>query len=434
MKLITRLTVGQLPGVFLACSAFMPTLTSYGSELLTWEDALARAAQSSAELSAANAELRAVEYQEPVARSGFFPSVSANLGYDRSDGRVIAGTGGTVGGSAHSTTLSGTQNLYAGGADAARSERAQANTRVAQANVQAVKAKLSRELKSAFQSLVYAQASEELTQEIVRRREENLRLVELRFKGGRENKGSVLLSQANLEQARYDGLQARNASRVARAQLATVLRANATPDYRIAGPGVPVQAPPAMPPDFAQLAAATPEAAQAQGRYDAAVADVSITRAPLFPSVSLNGTVGRYGDDFSPEDEQRWSVGVNLSVPIFNGGRDYYGTKSAQATKYAAGETRANTILQASTRLEQAYAAYLEAVAKLNLDESFRRAALVRAEIARQKYNNGLLSFEDWDIIENDLIGRQKVYLQSQRDRVIAEAVWEQAQGRGSIP
>jgi outer membrane protein TolC len=59
---------------------------------------------------------------------------------------------------------------------------------------------------------------------------------------------------------------------------------------------------------------------------------------------------------------------------------------------------------------------------------------MTRADIARTKYNNGLMTFENWDIIENDLIQRQKSFLQGQRDRVVAEAAWEQAQGKGVIP
>jgi hypothetical protein len=49
-------------------------------------------------------------------------------------------------------------------------------------------------------------------------------------------------------------------------------------------------------------------------------------------------------------------------------------------------------------------------------------------------YNNGLITFTDWDIIENDLILRQKSLLQTERDRVVAEAAWEQVQGLGVIP
>ena len=80
------------------------------------------------------------------------------------------------------------------------------------------------------------------TAETIRRREENLRLVQLRFQGGRENKGSLLLSQAALAQARFDNLQARNAKRLAQAQLARVLGLDHYEDLDITSE-IPVTAP-----------------------------------------------------------------------------------------------------------------------------------------------------------------------------------------------
>ena len=411
---------------------------SHAATPLTWDAALARAAAANAELAAARAEVRASEYQEAVARGAFLPTLSANVGYDRNDGRAL-GTGATGagtlagGGDSYSATLSATHNIFAGGADTAKSERARAQTRLARARMQAVKAKISYELKTAFHGLVFAQAYEQLTQEIVRRRVGNLRLVELRFDGGRENKGSVLLSQAYRQQALYDQLQARNATRIARAQLAKLLRADTTVEYAAADGGVPVQTPAPELPDFRTLAQTTPDFVQAAARAEVADADVTVAHAPMLPNLSVSGARGRYGEDFFPDGDERWSVGVNLSLSLFSGGRDYYGVRGARATQYAAGETRENVLRETVARLEQAYASYREAVAKLDMDASFHEAALVRAEIARRKYNNGLLSFEDWDLIENDLIARQKVILQSRRDRISAEAAWEQAQGKGAI-
>ena len=83
--------------------------------------------------------------------------------------------------------------------------------------------------------------------------------------------------------------------------------------------------------------------------------------------------------------------------------------------------------------LKQTHAAFVEAVERLSVDEAFLEAAITRAEIARSKYAQGLMSFEDWDRIENDLIVRQKAVLFSRRDRVTAQAAWEQAQGVGVI-
>jgi outer membrane protein TolC len=89
---------------------------------------------------------------------------------------------------------------------------------------------------------------------------------------------------------------------------------------------------------------------------------------------------------------------------------------------------------QTLPKLKQMYRAFVESLEKLKVDRDFLEAASVRAEIARSKYNNGLLSFEDWDIIENDLITKQKTYLQSERDVILAEAAWQQTRGKGIIP
>lgn len=163
------------------------------------------------------------------------------------------------------------------------------------------------------------------------------------------------------------------------------------------------------------------------------MADVTFARAGFYPSVDLTGSVAREGEDWAP-DKDRNTVGLNLTIPLFSGGRDYYTTKSVAATLEAVSSNKDNVERQLLVRLKQAYANYVESEEKLKVDQAFLEAAVTRAEIARSRYNNGLMSFEDWDLIENDLIQRQTTFLQSQRGRVIAEAAWEQAQGKGVIP
>ena len=45
-----------------------------------------------------------------------------------------------------------------------------------------------------------------------------------------------------------------------------------------------------------------------------------------------------------------------------------------------------------------------------------------------------MLSFEDWDRIESDLISSQKSDLSGRRNAVLAEANWEKAQGKSRLP
>lgn len=397
--------------------------------VLTWGECVDLAAKNNADLRTAAEQLRSSEFQEGAARSGFFPQVSGSLNYNRAS-TSVNGVTTTTQLDNYSASLSATQSIFNGLQTYGQTTQARANTRATRASARITRAQVSADLKTAFEGVTYADDYEKLTQEIIKRREENLRLVELRFESGRENKGSVLLSEAYLHQAKYDDLQAHDARRVAQAQLAKALGFDDFENRDVAG-HVPTQSPSAAAPDFKALALTTPEYAQAVAQEEAAEAGVTVARAGFFPNLELTATTGRFDTDFFPDNTHRWSVAVNLNIPLFSGGRDYFTTRSAAASWTASMSRRESVTRDRVTQLEQAYARYTEAVMKLKMDDSFRQAATLRAEIARKKYNNGLQTFEDWDIIENDLISRQKTYLQSKRDRVTAEAAWEQAQGKG---
>lgn len=420
MACFPRLTVA----VLLLAMAPVPAVAA---ETLDWAASVREAGANNAALLTARANLAAAEERVAAARSGFFPQVSAGAARTETEG-----SSATLGGEpVYSASVTATQNLFAGFLDQARVEQAGANRDRAAAVYDAARATLSQDLKAAYAGLFYAQEYLALTARIVERLEENLRLVELRFEGGRENKGSYLLTQASLEQGRYDQLQARQALDTARAQLARALGRREAGELQVTGL-VPLGEPPAQP-DFALLAEQAPDYRSVIADEVAAGAAVRIARSGFYPSVDLSGRLARDGSDWFPDDDLR-SLTASVTVPIFNGGRDYYGTRAASASLEAAASNRDNIRRQLLVQLRQAHAGYVESVQKLRVDEAFVEAADTRARIARSKYNNGLMSFEDWDRIENDLILRYKSRLLSQRDRVLAEAGWEQVQGKGVIP
>ncbi|MBI3546572.1 MAG: TolC family protein [Gammaproteobacteria bacterium] len=398
-------------------------------EILTWEACVTQASQNNPELLAAQASLRSAEYQTKAAGSGFLPQVSASVNYTDENTSVPAAASSST--ANYSAAVTATQNIFSGFQDKAKLAQGTANQEAAQANLDSIKAKVSFDLKSAFAALLYAQNYLKLTDDIIRRREENMRLVELRFEGGRENKGSFLLSRASLSQAKLDNLQAQHALQVAQEQLANALGKKSSSEVQIAG-SIPLKEPETVV-DLEQLALQTPDHRQVSAQEKSATAGVSLAQSPLYPSLNLTGTSARQGNNWIP-DNNRHSVGVSLSIPLYNGGRDYYGTRSAVNDLSAATYNRERVDQQLITKLRQASTGYIEAVEKLKVDQSFVEAATARAEIARNKYDNGLISFEDWDIIENDLISRQKTLVQSQRDRIVSEASWEQIQGKGVIP
>jgi outer membrane protein len=408
----------------LVFAMILSVVSSATAEVVTWDGSVAEAAKNNAELRSYQESLKAAEYQSKAAFGAFLPQVSGNLGYGRGN------SGGSTENS-YSATLGGSQNLFSGFLDRARLDQAVANEELASATLDAAKARVSFDLKSAYAALSYAQGFVKLSDDIVRRRNANLELVELRFQGGRENKGSYFLSKAALSQARSDNLQARDSVDVGRTSLARMLGRDETDELQLVGT-VPTSEP-APSPDFERLLPQTPDHRQAVAQQKISETALTIARSQFYPSLDLTGSIGRQGNEWFP-DNSRWNVGLTLTLPLFNGGRDYFTSRSASASLAAVFASRQGTDRQIRTKLKQAFASYVQAIERLNVDTEFLEAASVRAEIARNKYNNGLLSFEDWDIIENDLIARQKTALASQRDRITAEAAWEQVQGKGVIP
>ncbi len=411
--------------VFASVSAppFVPTT-------FTWPEAIKRAEHENPEIAGAEENLRAAEARKSGAYAGFLPTVKASVGYENTDKSgtttipATTGTGWTAG-------ITGSWNLFSGFGDAAKISQTESDRSVAEAALRISNAKISSDLKSAFESVAYARDYAKLTTQILKRREENLRLVQLRFESGRENKGSVLLSEAYLEQAKYDDLQAHNAGRTSAVQLSKILAldGDGTATIEVVG-NVPVSDPP-LTPDFSSIVLSTPDYLQAIEQAHSLEAAQKIARASFYPSLDLTSSLGKRGPSFFPNEQDTRTVAVTLHIPIFSGGRDYNTYRATVATAAAGDFTRDNTLRDVRRKLEVAWAGYLESAAKLRADESFRKAAMVRSDIGRTRYNNGLLTFDDWDIIENDLISRQKTLLQTRRDRATAEGAWEQAQGKG---
>lgn len=380
--------------------------------------------KNNGELQAAQESVQAAKDTLSASYSGFLPQVSANLSYNRGQTENNNAEG-------YNANLSATETLFNGFSDVAKISDAEGKLKAAQAQLQITLAKLSFDLKSAFAGVLYAQDSLKLSKSIEKRRSDNLNLVRLRFQSGRENKGSVLLSEAYLKQARLDVLKAQHSLDTAQATLVRVLGLPPEESVEITGT-VPELTRPAQTPVFLDLAEKTPDIRQSQAQLQSAEAGLTTSRSNFYPTLSLKGSVGKNGEDFFPENDL-WSVGATLSWSLFSGGRDYFTQKSSFAQKLVAENSLRNLRLDLIAKLRDAYAGFIEAVEDVSVSAAFAEAATTRAEIARSKYNNGLSSFDDWDIIENDLITRQKDLTLKRRDRVIAEATWQKTQGIGEL-
>jgi outer membrane protein len=410
----------------LTMAALLSVHTVYASPKVSWQKSVTEAAESNADLGAARSSLRSTEYAVGAARSGFYPTLSATAGYTIDS---------TVAPRSFSSSITATENLFAGFSDAARINRAQNTSSASAAVLEGVKAKVSFDLKSAFMGVLYSQKYINLTEDIIKRREANLKLVQLRFESGTENIGSVNLSKAYLAQSKYDFLQAKDSLDVYRSELARVLGREDYSDLEVEGE-VPITVPSYednQKINFKNLVKDVPDYKRTYFEEQSAKASIDLSKSSFYPILNLSESAGRTGREYN-SPTNAWAIGATLTFPLLSGGKDYYAVKSATEDYRASALTRKSTEENSVTKLKDFYTKYVEAVMKLEVDQAFLLAANSRERIAKAQYNNGLISFIDWDNIENDLIIRQKNFLVSLRERVNSEAAWEQVQGKGVIP
>ncbi|MGZ3769306.1 MAG: TolC family protein [Bdellovibrio sp.] len=403
------------------------TMTAKASETLSFKQGIELVKNNNSEIKAAEETLQASIYQVNSIRGLYYPQISANMTYNNSGPNRPYSTNGN-----YTASLNATENIFNGFSDITKVEQALAQTEISKSALQLIKAKVSFDLKSAYANILYAKETAEVAQDFVKRRQQNLSMVELRFNNGRENKGSLLLSRAYLQQALVNVLKAKNRFQTSQSDLSKTLGMTSDTNFEI-GNDLPMNTPSSTEPDYEKLIFSLPNYAQARSQIRASEANLKLAQAGFYPNLNLSASAGKYADTFFPDKDQ-WSVGVQFTLPLFNGGRDYFFTRSASANVLASTNNLYTLEREQSSVLKKAFTAYVEAVEDLKVSEAFLTAAKSRAEIARAKYNNGLLTFDEWDIIENDLINRTQIYLTSKRDRITAEASWEQAQGIGVIP
>ena len=414
------------------------------SVTLTWEECLKFTAEGNPLIDASHKEWLAAKETENGTWARYLPSLNASTTATRT-GSSNAGGGaivsnGVVLNSAnrintnYQASLNFNQNIFNGFEDRARIDQAEWQTKNSFWKFVSTKASVSFSLKEAFVSLKYAQELEELSRSILERRESNYKLVSVRYDNGRENKGSVLLAEAYMEQAKLDLIKAKDGLKVAQETLKSLMNKEHLDEIRVAG-DVPVPEVNADRTDFEILATETPAYNQAYTTEMSAVENINIAKASFLPELNFTGLVNRQDDSFFPDRErERWSVALSLTIPIFDGLRDIGTYRSSVQTRYASESRKRSTLLDLIPKLRDALNQSRQSEIKYSIDSKFEKAATSRAEIARKKYNNGLITFEDWDIIESELITRQMNFLQSKKDRVIRYANWENLLGKGSIP
>ena len=256
------------------------------------------------------------------------------------------------------------------------------------------------------------------------------RRVQLLNKVGRAPRLDLLKVSTLLTRARYERLQVDNRRREAYTLL-----------YNLMGIDVPTTAPTllaygANTTEALDVAALEnnardhrPELRIAEQEKASAQAQERIARGERLPSVSV---VGQYAERAGADSDyfNDWNVGVQLTVPILDGGVRRAREEQAALSRAQADENARRTRLDVAKQVRDAANAQEEATARLHVTERSVAEATEALSIERLKYEQGVGVITDLLDAESAVLSAQADRLQARFDAIIAQLNLMKATGQ----
>jgi outer membrane protein TolC len=418
-------SIGTLIVVLL--SAILPVASGAGEEALTWRKCVEIAAANNPDVRSSYEKIMQGRAGVGTARSVLLPRVEADASVStgKTETSALRGQEGrtnsySYGVTAKQLVFDGMKSVYDLKSAGKSLESAEYDYLVTSSNVRL-------DLRSAFVQLLRAQESIDLYAQILARRKQNLELVKMRYEAGREHRGSLLTAEASLARAQADSAQAARGLVLARHGLAKVLGLAVTGPLVVTG-SLSAASAVSDQPDFEALVRDNPVLQKMMAQRELAALNVESAKAEYFPTVYGFLSADRSGTS-RPTTATEWSAGVQMALPLFEGGATYHGVRGKEAALRQASEDARSTRGAVLFTMQEKWVSYRNALEDAGVQQKFLRAAEERAKIAESQYSIGLIQFDNWVIIEDNLVQLKKSYLDAGAQALSAEAEWVQSRG-----
>ena len=344
---------------------------------LSVREAVETALRTHPALTAAGAVARAAQERVAQARASRLPRLSADVSATRWDWvmpnkRIYLDSAriDVYGG------LSLNYLAFDGGARAARTRLAIGGAEDADLRREELRREITFAVERAYYRLLEAQRLVPVHEASVRNLGEHLRTARLLYAAGTVSQVDVLKAQVQIAVAENDVASARNAVEADRIELAGAMGLEGLGDVVLEDP---FEAQPGQPegPVFGlaswlERLERHPALARAELAIRSRKDETALARSEFFPRVLALGSYTREGSGLLP-GHPNWSLGLGLSLPLFDGGARSADRAAARATETAAVATR------------DALRQHLDAAVRADLVrlEDARRRVGIAAEVVR---------------------------------------------------
>lgn len=164
-----------------------------------------------------------------------------------------------------------------------------------------------------------------------------------------------------------------------------------------------------------------PDIRAAEQKLMAANANIGAARAAFFPKISLTGSFGSASNSLGglfDSGSGAWSFGPQLSLPIFDFGRNSANLDLTEVRKNQAIVTYEKTIQTAFREVADALVARGTFDEQIEAQEAFLKAQQERLNLTDLRYKNGIASSLDQLDAQRDLFSAQQSLIQARQLRL----------------
>jgi outer membrane protein TolC len=281
----------------------------------------------------------------------------------------------------------------------------------------------------AYFNVLRALNLQEVRHETLRQREALLRQAQAFFEAGLKARIDLVRAEANLYQARADAAGAEHEVRTARLILLNRMGVDGPPDFELAGTPAAVEAAGTIEDWRREADEKHPDLVALRHQLEAARSGRLAARRGDNPSLAASGSLGWTGTDELPED-RAWSVGAQLTVPVFNGHLTRQQTAEAEALVAAAEFALADRRRQIRLQVEQAEQAMLDAAEQLVATTKAREAFAENLRLATGRYEAGAADIIEMIDAQVQMTAAETNLVRGRFDQATALAALYRALGR----
>jgi NodT family efflux transporter outer membrane factor (OMF) lipoprotein len=368
-------------------------------------------------LQAMAALVRQAQAAVGTAQASLYPTVNANLGVSRSEN-----TPATVTGTNYSLSAPVAWEVDLWGRVSGLNRAADARLQASREDLAAARLSAQSTLVQTYLSLRSADQQLAVLDQAVLAYEKSLQLTEFRYQAGVVSAADVAQAQLQLQTAQAQRLDLRTQRTQLVHALAVVV--GQSPSALALAPRTQALGVPELPQSLSTvLLLRRPDVAAAERRVAAANAQVGVTQAAFFPTLTLSANAGYRNQDLGSlvsASNVFWSVGPTLLQSVFDGGLRRAARADALAARDASVATYRQTVLTAMQELEDNLVAAAQLALQAQVQTQALQAARRNLSITEAQYRAGAVSYLSVVTAQTSELSAERGLIDVQTRRMVA--------------